>query len=152
MESKPSWNLSTFSSDADRSPALGHEETICSTCRDALTLEDGSYKPENRHFSRAADRGLPAAMHCLTFLSPSVYSICCCRLVAKSGLTLCNPVDCSLPGSSVHGIPQARILEWVAVSFSRRSSQSRDWTDISCIAGRIFTLSHRGAHLKICIP
>ena len=40
---------------------------------------------------------------------------CCCRLVAKSCLTLCNPMDCSLPGSSVHGILQARILEWVAI-------------------------------------
>ena len=40
--------------------------------------------------------------------------------------TLCDPVDCSLPGSSVHGILQARVLEWVATSFSRGSSQSRD--------------------------
>ena len=40
--------------------------------------------------------------------------------------TLCNPVDCSLPGSSVHGIVQARILEWVALSFSKRFSQPRD--------------------------
>ena len=41
-----------------------------------------------------------------------------CYLVARSCLTLCDPVDCSLPGSSVHGISQARILEWVAISFS----------------------------------
>ena len=40
--------------------------------------------------------------------------------------TLCNPTDCSLPGSSIHGIFQARGLEWVAISFSRRSSQPRD--------------------------
>ena len=46
--------------------------------------------------------------------------------VAQSCPTLYNPVDCSLPGSSVHGIFQARILEWVAISFSRRSSQPRD--------------------------
>ena len=48
-------------------------------------------------------------------------------LVAKSCLTLFDPMDCSPPGSSVHGISQARILEWVAISFSR-SSQSSDWT------------------------
>ena len=53
--------------------------------------------------------------------------------------TLCDPTDCSLPGSSVHGIFQASILEWVAISFSRRSSQLRDWTQVSCIIGRHFT-------------
>ena len=46
--------------------------------------------------------------------------------VAQSCPTLCDPMDCSLPGFSVHGIFQARILEWVAISFSRRSSQPRD--------------------------
>ena len=49
-------------------------------------------------------------------------------------------MDCSLPGSSIHGILQARILEWVAISFSRGSSQPRDWTQVSCIAGRCFNL------------
>ena len=48
-------------------------------------------------------------------------------------------MDCSLPASSVHGIFQARLLEWVAISFSRGSSWPRDWTSISCIAGRCFT-------------
>ena len=46
--------------------------------------------------------------------------------------TLCNPMDCSLPGSTIHGILQARILEWVAISFSRGSSWCRDWTCMSC--------------------
>ena len=54
--------------------------------------------------------------------------------------TLCNPMDYSLPGSSVHGIFQARILEWVAIPFSRGSSQSRDRTRVSCIAGRFFSI------------
>ena len=49
-------------------------------------------------------------------------------------------MDCRPPGSSVHGIFQARILEWVAISFSRRSSRSRDQTQVSCIAGRFFTV------------
>ena len=55
-------------------------------------------------------------------------------------LTLCNPVDCSLPGSSVHGILQAVILEWVVISFSRGSSRPRDRTGVSCIGGRHFKL------------
>ena len=49
-------------------------------------------------------------------------------------------MDCSLPGSSVHGIFQTRILEWVAVFFSRRSSRPRDWTQVSHIVGRHFTI------------
>ena len=53
--------------------------------------------------------------------------------VAQLCLTLCNPVDYRLPGSSVHAIFQARILEWVAISISRRSSRLRDWTHLSCI-------------------
>ena len=60
-------------------------------------------------------------------------------LVAQSCLTLCNPMDCSLPGSSVHGILQARIPEWVIIPFSRGSSRPRDWTWVSWIASRFFT-------------
>ena len=60
--------------------------------------------------------------------------------VAESCPTLCDPVDCSLPGSSVHGILQARILEWVTISFSRGSSQPRDRTQVSCIGSRCFNL------------
>ena len=54
--------------------------------------------------------------------------------VAKSCLTICDSMDCS-----IHGILQARILEWAAVPFSRGSSQPRDWTQVSCIAGGLFT-------------
>ena len=61
--------------------------------------------------------------------------------VAQSCPTLCNPMDCSLPGFSVHGILQARTLEWVAVYFSRGFSKPRDWTQVSCLAGRLFTIS-----------
>ena len=60
--------------------------------------------------------------------------------VAQSCLALCDPMDGSLPGSSVRGIFQARVLEWVAVSFSRGSSQPRDQTRVSCIPGRHFNL------------
>ena len=55
-------------------------------------------------------------------------------LVAQSCLTLCDPMDCSLPGSSVHGILQARIQEWVAITFSRGSSQPRDGTLVSYVS------------------
>ena len=67
--------------------------------------------------------------------------------VAQSCPTLCNPMDCSLPGSSVHGIFQARVLEWVAISFSRGSSRPRDGTQGLRIAGRRFTIwATREAH------
>ena len=59
---------------------------------------------------------------------------------AQSCPTRCYPVECSPPGSSVHRIFQARVLEWVAISFSRGSFQPRDWTQVSHIAGRCFKL------------
>ena len=60
--------------------------------------------------------------------------------------TLCNPMDYSPPGSSAHGISQARILELVAISFSKGSSQTRDQTCLSCTGRQIFNLqlSHQG--------
>ena len=61
-----------------------------------------------------------------------IHIICVC-LVAQSCPTLSNPIDCNPPGSSVHGIFQARILDWVAISSSRGSSWRRDWTCFSCI-------------------
>ena len=63
-----------------------------------------------------------------------------CVLVAQSCLALCNPMDWGPPGSSVHGILQARILEWVAISFSRGPSRPRDRTQVSCITGGFFTV------------
>ena len=58
--------------------------------------------------------------------------------VTQSCLTLWDPMDCILPGSSVYSISHARILEWVAIPFSRVSSPPRDWTQVFCIAGRFF--------------
>ena len=60
--------------------------------------------------------------------------------VAQSCPTLCHPMDCSLSGSSAHGIFQARVLEWIAICFSRGSSRARNRTRVSCIAGRRFTV------------
>ena len=61
-------------------------------------------------------------------------------LVSQSCPTLCDPMGCSLPGSSVHGILQVRILEWVAILFSKGSFQLRDGTQVSCTAGRFLTI------------
>ena len=70
--------------------------------------------------------------------------------LTQSCPTLCDPTDCSPPGFSVHGIFQARILEWVAVFFSRGSSQPRDRTQVSCIAGKHFNaLSHQWSTLLV---
>ena len=75
----------------------------------------------------------------------------CCCLATKLCPTLCNPMNCSLPGSSVHWISQARILEWVAISFSRGSSWPREWTHISCIGRRILERwATREAKRSIC--
>ena len=69
----------------------------------------------------------------------------------ESEVTQCNPMDYSLPGFSIHGIFQARVLEWVAISFSRGSARPRDWTLVSRIVDRCFyCLSHQGRYIYIC--
>ena len=71
--------------------------------------------------------------------------------VAQSCQTLCDPMDCSLPGSCVHGIFKARVLEWVAISFSRGSSRPRGRTWESWAVGRRFhRLSHQGSPVTAC--
>ena len=84
-----------------------------------------------------------------SFLKVKVYmSVCVC---AHSSLTLCNSMDCSPHDPSVHGVLQARILECIAISYSRGSSHGRDQTCISCIGRRIvYHLSHLGSP-NICI-
>ena len=73
-------------------------------------------------------------------------------LVAQSGPTLCNPVDYSPPGSSVHGILQARIQEWVAIPFSRGSSQPRDGARLLDCRQILHHLSHQESPRGDCIP
>ena len=70
---------------------------------------------------------------------PDHLSVMYCSLVSKSCLTLCDPMDRTPPGFSVHGIFQARILEQVAMPFSRGSSPPRDRTQVVCISGGFFT-------------
>ena len=80
---------------------------------------------------------------------------CMCACVhAQSCPTLCNPIDCSPPGSSVHGTFQARILNRVAVSFFRGSSWPRNWTSVSCVSCIdrcvLYQLSHQGSpHMPV---
>ena len=61
-------------------------------------------------------------------------------LVTQLCPTVCDPMDCFPPGSFIHGILQARILEWAAIPFSEGSSWPRDWTRVSCLAGKFFTI------------
>ena len=88
----------------------------------------------------------PAALFTLQQAPVTAPSLCpsSIRMVPTPGASLCptldDPMDCSPPGSSVHAILQARILEWEAISFSRGSFWLRDWTCISRIAGRFFTI------------
>ena len=80
--------------------------------------------------------------HWYTSIKVSVYLLCVKKvkvLVAQSSPSLCDPMDYSQSGASDHGIPQARILEWITMPSSRESSQSRDQTHISHTAGGFFT-------------
>ena len=74
----------------------------------------------------------------------------CAYSVSKSCLTPCGPIGCSPPGSSVHGISQAGILEWVTISFSRGSSQPWDQTHVSW-NGRWILLPHTHTHTHTCV-
>ena len=94
----------------------------------------------------------------LSYTYTCIYSLldffpvcCCCCFVAKLCLTLCDPMDCSPPGSSVHGIHQVTLLEWVAIPLSRGSSWPRDQTQVFCITvWAIYTPSFLLSHKKFC--
>ena len=79
------------------------------------------------------ERNLIWSGHIILFMHVNV-------LVAQLCPTLCNPMECSPPVSSIHEILQARILKWIAIPFFRGSSQCRDRTLVSCIVGRFFTI------------
>ena len=74
----------------------------------------------------------------------SYICVCIHAQLLRFCLTLCNPMDYSTLGSSIHGILQGRILDWVAISYSKGSSQPRDQTRVSCIVGRFFTTEPKG--------
>ena len=77
---------------------------------------------------------------CVKFSGIDQFYMACFVFIAQSCLPLCNPMNYSLPGSSAYGILQARILEWVTISFPRGFSQSKDQTRVSCVVGRFFTI------------
>ena len=94
---------------------------------------------------------VPLCKACDKYNCTWVY-MCVCVCVSESCPTPCNPMDSCLPDSSVHGILQAGILEWVAILFSRRSSWPRDCTWGSCLAGRFFTVKPPGkSYMYTCV-
>ena len=127
--------------------------SLSSTTTSCVTSSQAYSVPQCFHLQSGFDSD-DSNRICLTdWLASSLYTKCllkhlahrmhcllACVFVTQSCLTLCHPVDCSPPDSSVHGILQVRILEWVAIPFSRGSSQPRDWTWLSCIADRFFTI------------
>ena len=98
-------------------------------------LTNGAVTTSHLHAKKSESRHIPNTLHKMHSKWSMKWSE-----IAQSYLTLCDPMDCSLRGSSVHGIFQARILEWVAIFFSMRSSWSKDWTQVSRIVGRCFTV------------
>ena len=94
--------------------------------------------PLGKHYSKSWEE----AAFCRSQREPGVCP-CFTYICVLGHVRLCDPIDCSPPGSSVHGIFQARMLEWVAISFAKGSSQPRDRTHISCIAGDCLPMSHQ---------
>ena len=97
---------------------------------------------------------LPRILHqcSLSWIDPHSHwqltSLCVLCLVAQLYLTLCDPMDCNLRGSSVHRILQAKILEWVAIPFSRGSSEPRDGTCVSYVSCPDRQVLHHLCHLR----
>ena len=114
------------------------ERTVRCDCRVCLTLAM-SGQLEVRIMGGEAAVGR-AGRRTLQFVygesgsSVHIHNLWRARQVSQSCLTLYNPIDCSPPGSSVHGIFQARILQWVAIFSSRGSSRPRDQTCVSCVS------------------
>ena len=115
----------------------------CSTACGILPDQESNLCPLPGWFlsTELPGKSLDAFLYFILFLgSPLKVQV----LVTQLCLTRCNPTDCNLPGSSVHGILQVRILEWLAFPYSKGSSQPRDWTRVSCIAGRFFRETPKG--------
>ena len=108
-------------------------------------MQNNPHQPQRLHTLRVGRFTTSAeafSVQDYLWYSLSVKACLCC--VLKSCLTLCDPMDCSLPGSSVHGVLQAEILEWIAMPSARRSSQPRDRTQSlpsPALAGGFFTTS-----------
>ena len=108
----------------------------------AISYSRGSSRPgSNQRLLPWHTDSLPLVPPGKLLLSPGVAQFGQeATLVTQLCLTLCDPLECSPPGSSVHGLLQARILEWVAIPFPRGSSRPRDQTQVSHSASRFFTI------------
>ena len=116
------------------------------------TDREGSRTCSRRQAGCTSLAGHRARWGLLSYLSDGQNPKICCRLVAKSCPTVCRPMDSSPAGSSVHRIPQARILEWVANSSSRGSSWPRDQTHIFCIDRTIlYSCATREANSRLLL-
>ena len=116
---------------SERSPGEGNGKLLQYSC-----LQNFHAQRNLASYSPRGCKGLNTTEHTHTQSPGSIIWLCVCVFVTQSCCILCNPVDCSLPGSSVHGILQARIPQWVAISSCRGSSRPRDRTCVSCI-GRL---------------
>ena len=111
---------------------VGHGGTVCYSMFTFSPLGPSTdYKEGSRSFLHCTDLGVLSYQ--LWGLWGWKFYLCICAKSPQSCPTLCDPMDCSPPGSSVRGILQARILEWVAMPFSRGSSQPRDQIYVSCL-------------------
>ena len=131
-----------------RGIVISYTSLVAQTVKRLLAMQETRVRPLGREDPLEKEM----AMHSSTLAwkipwteEPGHFLLQCMKVkraseVAQSCPTLFDPTDCSLPGSSVHGIFQARVLEWVAISFSRGSSQPRGRTQVSCTASRRFTV------------
>ena len=117
------------------SPLNNARDNLC-----VSTLWKQMIKKDYQRKRRKSDLG-PRSLRSQPFFKVKVgHVLMCCAWALSLSRVWLLPMGCSPPGSSVHGILQARVLEWVAMSSSRGSSQPRDQTQVSHIAGRFFTI------------
>ena len=112
-------------------PCLSEFSTVYCGPHSPLERVSFNSNPKERQWQR-----MFKLLHNCTYLTHSEWV----SEIAQSCPTPCDPMDYSLSGSSIHGIFQARVLEWIAISFSRGSSWPRNWTQVSRIVGRRFTV------------
>ena len=132
-----------------RGKSMSNPDTPAWTCYTSLGIERSHTKhPTGQPCSQGRLSTSTEADNWTTPMASSSLSSPEVKLL--SHVRLCNPMDCSLPDSPIHGIFQARVLECIAISFSRGSSPPRDWTWVSCIASRCFTIwATRKAHVLV---
>ena len=113
--------------------------TVCSVCsKEAKRLHENGIYSEMHGLMWRTNIWIPRGGGCVGRLGLTLlHYVCISRSIMSDSY---DPMDCSLPGSSVHGMLQVRILEWIAILYSKRSSQLMDWTQVSHTARRFFTI------------